>query len=980
MLLRLALAALGGARTVWAADDTDSTSTVTLQSFVTLTATTNALGDLIMQGLGGETTTISTAQALPPPATIAAPFRTNNATATIGWEACQTSQVSWSEAWTSAYQPEVITMTESNTLRQSTITFNVSFGIADVYTTIEGIPHAHGELKATSTSQFVDTYSEIVKRTITTTETLNATFLNSSPTCTIAPSKCTNLWESYLDEQGMPTTFENATEPAVTPMPTQRPRCSVGTVTQICETAPPASCIFSARKVDLYYWPETTAAPNASLSLPNPTEVATQVIRNVTMTSPSVYLIFDHLQALSQTILDISCSTSSPLGATATFDTPRGGAEFKLKGGPYVDAVVSLDPTSLSSLVRDLGPVNTASVVSEIAHGGPSYYYWINAVRGTEYNFDQQRGFSTSVLAKPVDFHNLAVPKAEAYYMNINGAPGCNRMGDHPQCSTIFDGDYRAQLLVPKQVRSLRPEWADCYDPLYGALDPPIALTPAAAIKAPDKPASPTPEPTTEMPAAPTPEDPTKEPEETPAAPGPTVPSKPSPTTPPSQGTPSAIPDTKPDEESDDKPSSDDKPGSDDEPASNDKPAPDDKPASEDKPTSNDKPAPSDEPASQEKPMDNDKPASDDTPASNDTPTANDNPASNDQPASDDNSASDPSKGDSSSNTDSSGQSSNNDSEPSQSEGDGKKPQNALDVLNAPPQNDAAKETGVSESGGSDESVAGQSQGKGNSDDQEDVDEAGSNGNDSSSTQVVQIDGTKHTVVAHDGAPVIDGTTLPADGSPKTIDGQVVSAVDEGVVIGTQTVRPTSDPTPSLEDIQKVTFTANGQTFTAAPGSKNGEIMIDGATISAGHAAVTLNGAVISAGSDGFDVDGSIVSYADITTLSRPAVVTLGSDVATASTISSGVFAIGSVTLTAGESGTTISGHTVSAGPSGIVVDGDSSSTSATGTQESQQPQGTGSTSPGPESDAPSAAASRAAKLEVFKWAILAVCSFALVF
>ena len=711
------------------------------------------------------------------------------------------------------------------------------------------------------------------------------------------------------------------------------------------------------------YWPEITAVPNASLPLPNPTEVATQVVGNVTMTSPSVYMIFDHLQALSATVLDISCSTSSPLGATSTFKIPQGGGDIKLKGGPYVDAVVSLHPTSLSSLVRDLGPVNTASVVSEIAHGGPSYYYWINAVRGTEYNFDQQRGFSTSVLAKPVDFHNLAVPKAEAYYMNINGAPGCNRMGDHPQCSTIFDGDYRAQLLVPNQVRSLRPEWADCFDPLYGALDPPIALTPAAAIKAPTKPASPTPEPTTEAPAAPTPEDPTKEPEETPAAPGPTVPSKPSPTTPPPQGTPSAIPDTKPD----DKPASEDEPASNDEPTSNDKAAPDDKPA------------PEDEPVSEEKPSENDKPTSDDTPVSNDTPTANDDPASNDQPASDDKPASDPSNGDSPSNTGSSGQSSSNGPDPSQSEGNDKKPQNALDVLNAIPQNDATKETGPSESGGSDESAAGQSQAKGNSNDQEEGEAAGSSSNNPPSTQVVEIDGTKHTVVAQDGAPVIDGTTLAADGTPKTIDGQVVSAVDGGVVVGTQTVRPTNDPTQSLEDIQKVTFTANSQTFTAAPGSTNGEIIIDGATISAGHAAVTVNGAAISAGSSGFVVDGSTVSYADITGSSRPAVVTLGSEVATASTISSGVFAIGTVTLTAGESGTTISGHTISAGPSGIVVDGGSSSTSATGTQELQEPQGTGSSSSAPQSDDPSAAESGATKPGVFKWAILALCSFVLV-
>ena len=128
---------------------------MTIQSFVTVTATTNGLGDLIMQGIGGEPTTISTAQVLPAPATIA-PFPTDNSTATVGWEACQTSQVSWSEAWTSAYQPEVVTETYTHTNNENTITFNVTLGNADVYTTIDGIPHAHGELEPTSVSQFVE--------------------------------------------------------------------------------------------------------------------------------------------------------------------------------------------------------------------------------------------------------------------------------------------------------------------------------------------------------------------------------------------------------------------------------------------------------------------------------------------------------------------------------------------------------------------------------------------------------------------------------------------------------------------------------------------------------------------------------------------------------------------------------------------------------------------------------------------------------
>jgi hypothetical protein len=109
-----------------------------------------------MQGLGGGDTTTSTAQVLPAPATIAAPFPTENSTAAVGWEACQTSQVSWSEAWTSAYQPKVVTDTSTYTSNNKTITFNVTFGNADVYTTIDGIPHAYGELEPTSTSQFVE--------------------------------------------------------------------------------------------------------------------------------------------------------------------------------------------------------------------------------------------------------------------------------------------------------------------------------------------------------------------------------------------------------------------------------------------------------------------------------------------------------------------------------------------------------------------------------------------------------------------------------------------------------------------------------------------------------------------------------------------------------------------------------------------------------------------------------------------------------
>jgi hypothetical protein len=143
--------------------DTESTSTLTVQSFVTVPASptatsgssSNGLGDYIIQGLGGSNTTSSTAQALSAPATIA-PFPINNSTAAVGWEACQSSQVSWSEAWTSAYQPEVVTLTKTYTSNVDTITFNVTLGNADIYTTIDGIPHARGNLTPTATNGFVE--------------------------------------------------------------------------------------------------------------------------------------------------------------------------------------------------------------------------------------------------------------------------------------------------------------------------------------------------------------------------------------------------------------------------------------------------------------------------------------------------------------------------------------------------------------------------------------------------------------------------------------------------------------------------------------------------------------------------------------------------------------------------------------------------------------------------------------------------------
>jgi hypothetical protein len=251
------------------------------------------------------------------------------------------------------------------------------------------------------------------------------------------------------------------------------------------------------------------------------------------------------------------------------------------------------------------------------------------------------------------------------------------------------------------------------------------------------------------------------------------------------------------------------------------------------------------------------------------------------------------------------------------------------------------------------------------------VDLTGSQTADSQAEQVIDVDGITHTIAEQNGVPVIDGTPLPTDGSPVTIDGQSVNVVDGGVVIGTQTVHLTSD---QAADSQAAVFTANGHAFTAVPGSNSGVAVVDGTTLSVGGQAVTVQGATISAASNGVVVDGSTINYEDASFTASSAVLTLGSNIATASAIGSDVFVIGTVTLTAGGPDATISGHTVSAASTGVVIDGSSSSTS---TRETQSPQATQTASTDQDGQS-TAAGSEASKLHAMHWAVLLGCGLLL--
>lgn len=319
------------------------------------------------------------------------------------------------------------------------------------------------------------------------------TFTSPSPTCTIPFARCSQMWQGYLLSLGITTPLDKATEPAITPMPSNRPRCSIGdpSVTYTGATWD-NTCFISGNSVGLFYWPSATASGGLPTPAPNITAAPVTVVRgNLTFTSPSVYLSFDTLSAIQGHDADqISYSQSVPLGASTQPENLVGGFYPETVGPTFTNVLISLHPTKLSSVIANLGPgVNTASAISEIAHGGPDYAKWISALKDSR----PVPTANNSYLIRPVNYAHLTMPHTDDYYLQPNIAPGCfNPHGPHPGCSTMFEGAYRAQLLVPEEVRALAPEWKGCGIPLDGVYDPPQALT---AAKNEAKPTMPMPMP-----------------------------------------------------------------------------------------------------------------------------------------------------------------------------------------------------------------------------------------------------------------------------------------------------------------------------------------------------------------------------------------------------------------------------------------------------------------------------------------------------
>ncbi|KAK5701328.1 hypothetical protein LTR17_022700 [Elasticomyces elasticus] len=357
-------------------------------------------------------------------------------------------------------------------------TANVTYGTGDVYTTLGGIPVVSGNFTPTKVVRTViditttsSTWNVVTKNDPRTTET---------PACSsISPSECSLLYDSYLHSLGLPS---NASVPSITPAPTNSPACPAyyykawSSCTHYRDSGTDlGTCYVEGANVQLFFFPPRTANGTAA---PNATVVQSYA-PGITFTSPSIYMSFDYLSASSGVAaMEWACSQCGSLsnGWGCEASAVGGGNGKQIKGTSTAGALLSLAPAEVSTLLIDYPEGAASSYASAIANGLP------NAVH------DQFGRISGRLKTQRLDLDALVHPAITDYFLNPRGAPGCNYSYPTPECSTMFEGEYRPILSLPAQVSLLQGAWKGCVPAIYGVYDPPLALTEGSTLDGPSVP------------------------------------------------------------------------------------------------------------------------------------------------------------------------------------------------------------------------------------------------------------------------------------------------------------------------------------------------------------------------------------------------------------------------------------------------------------------------------------------------------------
>ncbi|KAK4892332.1 hypothetical protein LTR27_009166 [Elasticomyces elasticus] len=444
-----------------------------------------SLGVYIREGLGLTTTTtessstptLSAETTYPNSTTFGNTFGAQNTSLDGSLSQWQTCAESWS--YYESIQDADVTYITTTYTTVSGQTANVTYGTGDVYTTLGGVPVVSGNFTPTRVVRTViditttsSTWNVVTKNDPRTTET---------PACSsISPSECSLLYDSYLHSLGLPS---NASVPSITPAPTNSPACPASyyykawsSCTHYRDSGTDlGTCYVEGANVQLFFFPPRTANGTAA---PNATVVQSYA-PGITFTSPSIYMSFDYLSASSGVAaMEWACSQCGSLsnGWGCEASAVGGGNGKQIKGTSTAGALLSLAPAEVSTLLIDYPEGAASSYASAIANGLP------NAVH------DQFGRISGKLKTQRLDLDALVHPAITDYFLNPRGAPGCNYSFPTPECSTMFEGEYRPILSLPAQVSLLQGAWKGCVPAIYGVYDPPLALTEGSTLDGPSTP------------------------------------------------------------------------------------------------------------------------------------------------------------------------------------------------------------------------------------------------------------------------------------------------------------------------------------------------------------------------------------------------------------------------------------------------------------------------------------------------------------
>lgn len=376
-----------------------------------------------------------------PEAKNSTPSRTSAASHNVTAEAlaCQSSLLSWS-ASASNDEPSHSTWTTS--------TWTVEAGTADVYTSSDGIPVAHGTFTTTGTIWQTSSWLTRFR------ETVNVFPASPRPDCEIPSSICTSMFSSWMQDRDLTLWIDPI--PTAAPDTFDMPRCGEPIVRLNSKghgtTTIADPCSFWGGSVELFYWPSVTPTPSwhsaaaSNKSATVHTEVITTV-GNLTMTSPSVYLSLDMLTAWTE-------------GAEWIFDnhTAVNNVIESQVGQTYRNIIISMNPSEVSTLRHAVANYS-------------DYIYSITALGIADWSkLSRTTGLGQPVGTPwPMNFDHLTAPPPEEYFLNPNYFCWSDRA---PECATILNGEYRPQLSLPGQLVHLDPHWSACEPYIGGVYDP----------------------------------------------------------------------------------------------------------------------------------------------------------------------------------------------------------------------------------------------------------------------------------------------------------------------------------------------------------------------------------------------------------------------------------------------------------------------------------------------------------------------------